>query len=1003
MAGHNPPRVFTIAVHHAFADALAAGLLKQHQRSDDPLALARGMLLLPNARAVRAVRDAFIRHAGEALLLPRLVAIGEDDLEAAAGSALDRIEGEPLPPAIDPLQRRLLLAHIIRVAHPEQANSPAAAVKLADGLARLLDALAIEEVAFDELSDLLTEDAAIARHWGLALDLLTHVSEHWPTLLATLGVSDRAVRRNQLFDRTTALWGRDGLPTGWLCAAGITVSAPAIARLLRTIACADGGSVVFPYLDQLMEDSEWAMLGGDPRDREEGTPRPRETHPQYHLKLLLERMGIARAEVEAWPVEATESDLTSRPAVFRHLFAPAEATRVWPTLSEAERKLPGVCALDCADPAEEALTIALAMREMLNQPGKTAALVTPDRGIATRVAAQFARWGIKVDDSAGEPLAQTPAGRLLLSLAAAAASHFAPVPLLTLLAHPLVGTGGAVDEGELSNPARLLWLDGVRALDLALRGPRPPAGLGGIIDALAGEKQAETLEWWSTAVLPLLQPLTVLEDRTLEAALPVLRAGLEALAGEGIWAGADGRALAALFDELTLHAAAWPEPVAVEDLAPLLATLMEGVSVRQPQGGHPRLFIWGLIEARLQRADRMILAGLNEGQWPQLPTPDPWLAPGLRRRLGLPGADRQIGLSSHDFSTALGAPDVLLTRALREGTAPTVPSRLRLRIDALLGEKLKPKSGPLDLSAVARVLDARAVATPVAQPQPAPPVDLRPKAISASALDTLLADPYSWYAAQILGLRPLDPLDAVPDARWQGIYVHELLHQWLKGESWDPDLLVTMARNRLLQKDISALLRTMWGPRLYDALKWVGETIVEQRREGRHPILAATECRGEMTVHGITLSGKADRIDRLLDGSLAVIDYKTGGSPKPSQVNAGFGNQLGLLGALAQAGAFDGTGAAVSTFEYWRLNRRPKGGGFGHVTTPFLQRGDIAITADNCVEAALGRLAEGAAYLTEPRPFTAKQVPAYAPYADYDQLMRLEEWYGALRDEGETA
>jgi ATP-dependent helicase/nuclease subunit B len=95
-------------------------------------------------------------------------------------------------------------------------------------------------------------------------------------------------------------------------------------------------------------------------------------------------------------------------------------------------------------------------------------------------------------------------------------------------------------------------------------------------------------------------------------------------------------------------------------MVPLLRGLMDSIPVRRPYGGDSRISIWGLLEARLQKADLMILGGMNEGVWPSAPSPDPWLAPQIRRALGLPGLDFRTGLAANDFMSALGAPRVLL-------------------------------------------------------------------------------------------------------------------------------------------------------------------------------------------------------------------------------------------------------------------------------------------------------------------------------------------------------
>ena len=122
-----------------------------------------------------------------------------------------------------------------------------------------------------------------------------------------------------------------------------------------------------------------------------------------------------------------------------------------------------------------------------------------------------------------------------------------------------------------------------------------------------------------------------------------------------------------------------------DDAVPVLRQLLDARAVRPPYGGHPRIFIWGLLEARLQRADLVVLGGLNEGVWPALPAPDPWLPPKVRAKLGMPTLESRIGLAAHDFASALGAPEVLITRARRDGRSPTVASRFLLRLDAISG------------------------------------------------------------------------------------------------------------------------------------------------------------------------------------------------------------------------------------------------------------------------------------------------------------------------------
>ena len=223
-AGH--PAVFTIPTHRSFADSLAAGLIAKF--GGDPLGLASGRILLPNNRAVRTVTEAFVRASGSGLLLPRLIPIGDPELDERIGGALDQADDdEAVPPAIEPFERIALLASLVR--GPDE--SAAEALRLAAELARTIDALIIEEVDPNKLADAVADAPELARHWEKALERFRAVLDRWPSLLAERGRIDLTDRRNRLLRTTAARWAEKP-PAGFTVAAGITTAAPAIAAVL---------------------------------------------------------------------------------------------------------------------------------------------------------------------------------------------------------------------------------------------------------------------------------------------------------------------------------------------------------------------------------------------------------------------------------------------------------------------------------------------------------------------------------------------------------------------------------------------------------------------------------------------------------------------------------------------------------------------------------------------------------------------------------------------------
>ena len=779
-------------------------------------------------------------------------------------------------------------------------------------------------------------------------------------------------------------------PAGFVCAAGITTAAPAIARLMRVVAGLPEGLVVMPGLATEVEvpDEEWRALGPhDPDPETGGRRRSIETHPQFQMKLLIDRMGFNRKECALWRDGGGHDATAVRGRAIANALAAADHTAKWTILLAEDRRLSGVGLAELATPAEEAQAIAIAMRGALETPGQTAALVTPDRALARRVAAHLSRWNIAVDDSAGVPLSMLPPGTFLLALAEAAAQGMAPPALLALLKHPLVASG---DE-------RVAWLEGVRLLDLALRGPRPVPGLAGIDGLLAddtgrdGATRRRARSWW-IEVRRLLEPIEAAFAGGTQppvGLLAVLRETGNAMCGDTLWSGAAGRMVAQLLADFEEHMGSGPPLIDPASLAPTLRLLMSEMAVRPPQGGHPRLAIYGLIEARLQTADLMILGGMNEGVWPGRPAPDPWLAPRIRSALGLPGLERRIGLAAHDLASGLGAPRVILTRARRDARSPTIASRFWLRLKAMSGDGLARAD---DLVRWARALDASERFDPAVRPAPLVPRRLRPSRISVTEVDRLKADPFAFYARRVLSLSPLDAVDADATAAWRGTAVHAILEAWAREDGCRPDALPTRARAMLAAGHSHPLLRALWQPRVMEAIGWIADRIATNADEGR--TVLAVEQQGVISISGIELNGTFDRLDRLADGTLAVVDYKTGKPPSPAAVSAGYSMQLGLLGLMVERGGFAGIAGKPSAFEYWSLAKNRDQ--FGYVTSPVDPDGkrDKIRTEDFTTYAAASVTDAIEKWLTGGEPFTAKLHPEYAPFADYDQLMRLDEWYG---------
>ncbi|MEZ5697428.1 MAG: PD-(D/E)XK nuclease family protein, partial [Sphingomonadaceae bacterium] len=431
------------------------------------------------------------------------------------------------------------------------------------------------------------------------------------------------------------------------------------------------------------------------------------------------------------------------------------------------------------------------------------------------------------------------------------------------------------------------------------------------------------------------------------------------------------------------------------DLPTVLRDAMETVAVRPPWGGHPRVAIYGLLESRMSRADLTICAGLNEGTWPQPPAPDPLLPPRVMRALGVPGTDFRIGLSAHDLAGALGAPEVVLSRSARDEAGPAIPSRFLLRVEALLGEKLLETHSEVAIVDLARRIDAAPRPEHYPRPSPKPSPVQRKVRVSVTALDRLRSDPYQFYANAILQLKELDALDAEPSAPWQGELAHAILERWHKAGHRP---ILTVAEEVLREMDGHPLMRALWEPRLFRALEWI-EAEVRCAPDRKQAVI---EGWGEITHRGVRVFGKADRIDQLPDGSLVIVDYKTGEPPSARQAGNGYALQLGTTGLMAELGGFDGVKGPAIGFEYWSFRKDDRSPtGFGKIVSPVkFGRNKSEIEPTEFVDLTLEFLDDAFdRWILGDEGFTARLNPDAKVYNAYDQLMRLDEWQG--REEAE--
>ena len=1011
-------RWFAIEAHRPFLDDLAAGVL-DWLGDHPPEALSDAVILLPNRRAARAFTAALARQSGDRpVLLPQVRPLGdlEEDEPPFAPGAL----GIDLPPAIAPLTRRFEMARMVATFRPDLASLRA--LEMADALGRFLDSCQLEEI--DDLSGVAgLVEGELAAHWEQSAAFLDLAVEAWPKRLAELGLVDPAWRRARLLRLLADSWTANP-PTQPVIAAGSTGTAPAAADVLNAVASAPQGCVVLPGLDRELHSTVWATL------------KDNEQHPQNALWRLLNRHGVVREAVQPWfrPVldARAETRGRARQRVLNEALRPADATSDWRV---AIRDLRAVAAAGgvAADPiaqgleglsvvtvrAEEdaAATLALMMRETLETPGRTCALVTPDLALGRRVAARLERWNVTADVSSGQPLARMAAGRLVDLGARFIADPLDPHALLGLLKHPSVrldlgdvdldGAANALEHYALRGPRRRDWPKARRALLDAGR-PRDDGKLA----------SPHTLERLAMAhsLLDRLEALSA-EARAPFAggeAAPDLAARaltglIEALAGQGAWAGPDGEAAAALLSAL-IEGGGSLGALTRREFAELVRDLLGEETVRTGGANQPRLRILGAIEARLVRADRMILAGLEEGVWPNAAPTDPFLSRPMREKLGLPPPERRLGQTAQDFVQAACADEAILVHSERRGGQPAVKSRWLWRLE-MLTRGADAEATPIALARPsvqleqARAMDAPVRATPdyAKRPAPRPPVARRPRVLPVTGVERWVRDPYAVYARYVLNLRQLDRPGQSAEAIARGKAVHKAVERL--SLSW-PDALpddcegeiAALLKEELTRHGFEDAAMAREAPLARNCARWLAGFELRRRARG---VEIHVEEQVAMTFAApagpFTLTAKADRIELSATGA-SVLDFKTGAIPSAKQVRSGFAPQLTLTGAiLAETGLSTSGPVEPEELTYVRVVGRK-------VPGEQVVRASGAEAAELSKAALEGLKARVARFDLPTTPYLSWVAPQFMGNfgGNYDHLARVWEWHVVGGEEGEA-
>ncbi len=887
---------------HVLARKILDGFPLSEDQEKPPL--SHWTVLLPTRRAARELTNILAElSSSKALLLPHIKPIGDLDEDRLLG---DDDQGD-LPQAISRTGELFTLLSLldtwakdnphIAIAQ-EIRNSHTQSLGLATSLLKLLLQIETEESDFSKIDEAYNSD--LSDHRNAILSLIGLLKVDFPQKLAADNLMSPIERRSRLI-RLEAKRISEGVVKGPIIAAGSTGTIPATRALLKAISLHSQGAVILPGLDTSIADDTWREITAE--------------HPQYSLKALVSELGVQYKDVKVLGLGFAKRNWLSS-----ELMRPANTAEQWHEVlkgkkSEMALALQNVHLVEAPDRHNEARSIALILRHALETPKQKAALITPDRDLAKRVKAELKRWNIDIDDSAGEPLAQFGLASLTVRLLECVACDFSPASLLSLLSHPDCNLG----------MEREHFLKHLRQLEIAVfRGYGNATGLEGLKLSFEKAVMAKTMnqrghafvaamqeeDWrgmqnFIALIFASLKPLTESHGAAFDTHLAIINSCIAALAPTADQSLPENVAFASIMAEL--HSEAHRHPVDRFSAASVLMMhLLYNEPHRQTSGSHPRLAIYGVLEARLIPVDVVILGGLNEGKWPTQPDAGPWLNRPLRTIFGMQQPEREIGVSAHDFTQGFGHAEVFLTWSKRIAGSPQIPSRwiLRLQTVMLAGGVDPAIAQDQKWIALAKALDEPNDVIPFAKPRPTPPVEARPTRFSVSAVERLIRDPYAIYASKILRLTPLPHFAQVADAPLRGTLFHAAIGNWNQRQPLalaedSLDILIDEGRKAFAPLMSDPEVASFWWPRFLRMAKWLVEQEIEFRKSSTS-VHAEIEGQLEFELDGVSyaLTARADRIDLLANSEARIIDYKSGQLPTGAQVISGMKPQLPLEAAI---------------------------------------------------------------------------------------------------------
>jgi len=304
-----------------------------------------------------------------------------------------------------------------------------------------------------------------------------------------------------------------------------------------------------------------------------------------------------------------------------------------------------------------------------------------------------------------------------------------------------------------------------------------------------------------------------------------------------------------------------------------------------PQSTDAPIQIAGPAESAGLTADVIWFLDADEDSWPGKASTHPFLPIHVQRDSGMPHSSHQL---DWDFSSTIthrlieSASEVHFSYAMQKDDAETRPSRLIMHLarapQPMQANLLPPAHEP-------------PISIPFADVTTAPFTAAHLRG-GAAVLSSQSQCPFKAFATARLGARGWDAAEAGLTAKQRGQILHDVLHSIWSGRRPGiknrDDLIAISDLAGFVRKHGKAVLQLGLPPGMSEQMPPMYFDLEETRlvrlvvewlefEKTRAPFsVEQTEAKRSVTIAGLNMNLRLDRVDRLLDGSPLVVDYKTG-------------------------------------------------------------------------------------------------------------------------------